>query len=97
MKKGVLPQAYSAKGSLRVIEAPSDGSLAIGKEYKFAVAIEGAVKAALVCGEDFHPMTLSGGAFSLTLKPDKGPVALVANFAGQAENDYAYLLEYEAH
>ena len=97
MKMGILPQAYTAKGALRVIEVPDTNTLEIGREYRFAVAIEGAVKAALVCGEDFHPMTLSGGAFTLNLKPDKGPVALVANFAGQAENDYAYLLEYEAH
>ncbi len=95
MKKGTLPQAYSAQGLLRVIDVPATGSLEIGKEYRFAVTIEGAVKAALVCGEDFHPMTLSGGAFTLSLRPDKGPVALVANFTGQAENDYAYLLEYE--
>ncbi len=97
MKKGALPQAYTAQGSLRAIEVPGAARLEIGREYTFAVAIEGAVKAALVCGEDFHPMTLAGGTFTLTLKPDKGPVALVANFAGQAENDYAYLLEYEAY
>jgi hypothetical protein len=97
MKKGILPQAYSAQGALHIIDAPSAGSLELGKEYRFVFAIDGAIKAALVCGEDFHPMTLSGGTFNLTLKPDKGPVALVANFSGQSENDYAYLLEYEAN
>lgn len=95
MKEGKAPRAYAFDAVLRIVDVPKTAVLKAGKTYRFAVRIDGAGKAAILCGKSMFPMDRAGNLFSATLAVREGPVKIAAALQGGKESTYLTAFSYE--
>jgi hypothetical protein len=88
-------ESFHARGA--VLESPWEGRLRAGGAYRFALRLPDAVEAAVICGDDFHPLARAGGdRFEGRVAVSAGPVRVGARYAGAEAGAFEIVLEYLA-